>query len=81
MIKWAVELSKFNMVFKTRTTVKGQALIDFVVVFVHIPEIEKEIEPIKPPTWNLFVDGSTGKRGSRAVVVLSDQKYVCLIVL
>ncbi|CAI9782010.1 unnamed protein product [Fraxinus pennsylvanica] len=31
-----------------------------------VPEIEMSMESVKPPTWNLFVDGSSGEAGSGA---------------
>lgn len=42
---------------KLRNVVKGQALADFVAEFTHVPEMEKKMEHVEPPTWNLFVGG------------------------
>ncbi|XP_022891957.1 uncharacterized protein LOC111406817 [Olea europaea var. sylvestris] len=58
LLKWAVELSEFNLVFKTRAAIKGQALSDFVVEFTNLPDVDEIMEPVEPPTWNLFMDGS-----------------------
>ena len=33
LIKWAIELSEFNIKYKPRTAVKGQVLVDFIVEF------------------------------------------------
>ena len=33
MVQWAVELSQFNIDYRPRTTIKAQALADFVVEF------------------------------------------------
>ena len=33
LIKWAIELSEFDIRYKPRTTVKGQVLADFIVEF------------------------------------------------
>ena len=33
LIKWAIELSEFDIKYKPRTTVKGQVLVDFIVEF------------------------------------------------
>ena len=33
LIKWAIELSEFNIRYKPRTTVKGQILVDFITEF------------------------------------------------
>ncbi|XP_022855998.1 uncharacterized protein LOC111377175 [Olea europaea var. sylvestris] len=70
LLKWAVELSEFDLVFKTRAAIKGQALANFVAEFANLPEVDEIMEPIEPPTWNLFIDGSAGDVGSGAGVVL-----------
>ena len=33
LIKWAIELSEFDIGYKPRTVVKGQVLVDFIVEF------------------------------------------------
>ena len=33
LIKWAIELSEFDIRYKLRTTVKGQILADFIIEF------------------------------------------------
>ncbi|XP_022848720.1 uncharacterized protein LOC111371032 [Olea europaea var. sylvestris] len=70
----AVELSKFDLVFKAREAIKGQALVDFVAEFANLPEVDEIMENVEPPTWNLFMDGSSGKIGSGAEVVLISLK-------
>lgn len=70
LLKWVVGLSEFDIVFKLRTIVKGQILADFVAEFTLVPEMEEEMESVEPPTWNLFVDGSSRDIGSRAKVIL-----------
>lgn len=70
LLKWVVGLSKFDIVFKLRTVAKGQILADFVAEFTLVPEMEEEMESVEPPTWSLFVDGSSRDIGSRAKVIL-----------
>ncbi|XP_022881077.1 uncharacterized protein LOC111398398 [Olea europaea var. sylvestris] len=70
LLKWTVELSEFDLMFKARTAIKGQALADFVAEFANLPKVDEIMEPVEPPTWNLFIDGSTGDAGSGAGVVL-----------
>ncbi|XP_022880896.1 uncharacterized protein LOC111398193 [Olea europaea var. sylvestris] len=70
LLKWAVELSEFDLVFKARAAIKSQALADFVAEFANLPEVDEITEQAKPPTWNLFVDGSAGDAGSGTGVVL-----------
>ncbi|XP_022869801.1 uncharacterized protein LOC111389152 [Olea europaea var. sylvestris] len=49
---------------------QGQALLDFVAEFAKAPKMEATMEPVEPPTWNLFVDGSSGETGFGAGIVL-----------
>lgn len=57
MMKWAIELSEFDIMFKIRAVVKGRALANFVVEFAHILEMEDEQEHVKllPRTCLLMV--------------------------
>lgn len=45
LMKWAIELNEFDVIFKWSTSVKGQALADFMIEFIPVLEIEKEMEP------------------------------------
>ena len=43
LLKWAIELSQFEIGFQTRPAIKGQALADFIAEFSHKPdELPKE---------------------------------------
>ncbi|XP_021715146.1 uncharacterized protein LOC110683100 [Chenopodium quinoa] len=76
MSKWAIELSGFDIKYEPRTTIKSQALDDFVADFS--PDLEqqaaqevKQITQIADPgTWTLYVDGSSNFRGAGLGVVL-----------
>ncbi|XP_022847633.1 uncharacterized protein LOC111370170 [Olea europaea var. sylvestris] len=70
LLKWAIELSEFDLTFRPRHDIKGQALADFMVEFTKAPEMEALMEPTEPPTWKLFVDGSSGEAGAGAGIVL-----------
>ncbi|XP_022897539.1 uncharacterized protein LOC111411217 [Olea europaea var. sylvestris] len=56
--------------FPLKHAIKRQAIADFVAKFAIAPEMEAAMEPTKPPTWNLFVDGSSGETGSGAGIIL-----------
>ncbi|KAJ1696048.1 hypothetical protein LUZ63_004560 [Rhynchospora breviuscula] len=59
LLKWAVELSKYDVSFEPRTAYKGQVLADFVV--------ESTARPLGPPEeaiWEVFVDGASSEKGS-----------------
>ncbi|XP_022892635.1 uncharacterized protein LOC111407412 [Olea europaea var. sylvestris] len=70
LLKWAIELSEFDLTFRPRHAIKGQAFADFMVEFTKTPEMEAIMEPTEPPTWKLFVDGSSGEAGAGAGIVL-----------
>ncbi|XP_022852055.1 uncharacterized protein LOC111373710 [Olea europaea var. sylvestris] len=70
LLKWAIDLSEFDLLFRPRHAIKGQTLADFVAEFSIAPEMEVAMEPAEPPTWRLFVDGSSGKTGSGAGIIL-----------
>lgn len=62
--------------FKANAAFKRQALTDFVADVTRNPEMEVEMEPAEPPTWNFFVDDSSGKNGTGArVVLVSPEKH------
>ncbi|XP_024025995.1 uncharacterized protein LOC112092918 [Morus notabilis] len=68
LLKWSIELSQFDIDYKPRTAIKGQALADFVAEFTGLPaEVEEADEP---PRWKLYVDGSSIDNGSGAGLVL-----------
>ncbi|XP_022880710.1 uncharacterized protein LOC111397978 [Olea europaea var. sylvestris] len=70
LLKLAIELSEFDQLFRPKHAIKGQTLADFVAKFAIAPEMETAMEPAKPPTWNLFVDGSSRETGSEAGIAL-----------
>nr|XP_017225259.1 PREDICTED: uncharacterized protein LOC108201488 [Daucus carota subsp. sativus] len=85
MMKWAVELGQFDLDYKPRTAIKGQALADFILEF---PEDGEEsgllikYDPGLPPQqadpkesipelwWILHTDGAVNNEGARAEIVL-----------
>ncbi|XP_022872377.1 uncharacterized protein LOC111391392 [Olea europaea var. sylvestris] len=54
----------------TAHAIKGQALADFVAESPIALVMEAAMEPAEPPTWNLFVDRSTGETGFGVGIVL-----------
>ncbi|KAK0600179.1 hypothetical protein LWI29_012534 [Acer saccharum] len=68
-MKWAIELSEFDVEYLPRTAIKAQAVADFVVEFTE-PNIEVArmmVEQNKKVfKWQLHVDGLSDTHGSGA---------------
>ncbi|XP_074377628.1 uncharacterized protein LOC141719146 [Apium graveolens] len=81
MLKWVVELGQFDLEYMPRTTIKGQALADFLLEFdsavddraflmLHPSHIEESLEEFPHPWWILHVDGAVNNGGAGAGIVL-----------
>ena len=70
LVKWAVEISQFDISYLPRTSVQSQALADFISDFSSEgdPEIIREIFTIADESrsglWILYTDGSTHSKGT-----------------
>ena len=75
LIKWAIELSEFDIRYKPRTAVKGQVLADFIVEFTPSNTSAQPIETTQLehdlPIWSLSVDGAANSQGSGAGLILT----------
>ena len=56
LLKWALELSEYNISYHLRPALKSQVLADFIA--------EYSTPPITSKKWELFVDGSTTQNGA-----------------
>jgi hypothetical protein len=68
LVNWAIELGQFDIELHSRTTIKGQALADFLIELSDTPESE---ELPKEATWVPYVDGSSANRKGGVSVVLT----------
>ena len=71
LIKWAIELSEFNIRYKPRTAIKGQILADFIMEFTSAEPAEATQLTPNLPIWRLSVDGATNAQGSGAGLILT----------
>ena len=64
LMKWAIELSEFDIRYKSRIVVKGQILADFIIEFT--PAQSTEATQLAPDLsiWKLFVDGPLTPKGA-----------------
>ncbi|KAL0283136.1 UNVERIFIED_CONTAM: hypothetical protein Sradi_7239400 [Sesamum radiatum] len=67
LVKWAVELSEYDISYLPRTTIKAQALADFVSEMTEMT-IKNASQDQK---WLLHVDGSSTAQGSGAGIVIT----------
>ena len=84
MLKWAVELGQFDIHFRPCTTIKGQALVDFVAEFTYMTEgaAEEEHENVKQQWWRFYVDGSLNdyEAGARLMLISPERhKITCAL--
>ena len=74
LLKWAIKLSQFDIEFTPQSTIKWQALPDFIAKFTtpedKWPEKAPTIPTAKIPKWGLYVDGSSNEGGSEAGLIL-----------
>ena len=71
LIKWAIELSEFDIRYKPRTTVKKQILADFIMEFTPAQSTEATQLALDLPIWRLSVDGAANSQGSGAGLILT----------
>ncbi|GAA0143687.1 hypothetical protein LIER_35791 [Lithospermum erythrorhizon] len=71
IVKWAIELSEFDLRYKPRTSMKAQALADFMVECTHGPDAgAPEFEASKQRVWLLYVEGVSNPVGLGAGILL-----------
>ncbi|XP_074283440.1 uncharacterized protein LOC141607988 [Silene latifolia] len=76
MAKWSVQLSTYDISFEPKTTIKSQALVDFVADFS--PNLEsdlaKEVNQLENKNldqeWTIFIDEASNARGTGLGLVL-----------
>ena len=71
LMKWAIELSEFNIKYKPETAIKGQVLVDFVMEFTSAEPTKNTQTPTDIPIWRLFVDGAINAQGRGVGLILT----------
>ncbi|VFQ86055.1 unnamed protein product [Cuscuta campestris] len=77
MTKWAVFISQYNVQFRPRPSIKGQALADFQVECTAREMTRAQVETrMEKDWWIMSIDGSSGSRSCRAgVVLITPEKF------
>ena len=76
LMKWAIELSEFDIRYMPKTAVKGQVLADFVMEFTSTEHNENTRTMIDLPIWKLSVDGASNAQGSGAGLILTSPEGI-----
>ncbi|CAL2278651.1 unnamed protein product [Prunus armeniaca] len=84
-MKWAIELSLYDLLYRPKTAIKAQALADFVAEFTSSAKEEKLVSKKKESLrvyqtsteldqprniWQLRVDGASNQKGAGAGVII-----------
>ena len=54
---WAIELSKFDIQYHSRTVIKGQIIAEFIAKFTH----DEDKESDESPQWSIYTDRSSNR--------------------
>ena len=71
LMKWAIELSEFDIRYKPKTAIKGQVLADFVMEFTSAEPVKNAQTVTDLSIWKLSIDGAANAQGSRAGLILT----------
>ena len=76
LIKWAIELSEFDIRYKPKTAIKRHILADFVMEFTSTELDEATQTTLDLPIWRLSVDGAVNAQGSGAGLILTSPRGI-----
>ena len=76
LMKWAIELSEFDIRYKPKTAIKGQILIDFVMEFTSTERAKDTQTTPNLPIWKLSVDRATNAQGSGVGLILTSPEGI-----
>ena len=77
-MKWAIELSEFDIRYKPKTVMKGQILVDFVMEFTSTEFTEDAQTTPDLPVWKLSVDRAANAQGSGAGLILTSPEGIVI---
>ena len=76
LMKWAIELSEFDIRYKPKTAIKGQILADFIMEFTRMELAQTTHKKDDLPIWKLSVDGASNAQGSGAGLILTSSEGI-----
>ena len=75
-MKWAIELSEFDIRYKPKIAIKGQILADFVMEFTSAELAEATQKTPDLPIWRLSVDGAANAQRSGTGLILTSPEGI-----
>ena len=75
-MKWAIELSEFDIRYKPKTEIKGQILADFVMEFTSAELAEATQTTPDLPIWRLSVGWAANAQGSGVGLILTSPEGI-----
>ena len=76
LMKWAIELSEFEIRYKPKTAIKGQVLADFVMKFTSADPAKNAQTVTNLSIRKLFIDGASNVQGSGAGLILTSPEGI-----
>ena len=76
LMKWAIELSEFNIRYKPKIAIKGQVLAYFVMEFTSAETAKDAQTTTNFFAWKLSVDGASNAQGSGADLILTSPEGI-----
>ena len=70
MALWAIELSEFDIQYRTCTAIKGHVVTDFIAEFINVEGQGAE----EVPQFSIHTDGSSNKQADGAGVILNSSE-------
>ena len=75
-MKWAIDLSEFDIRYRPKTAIKGQVLADFVMEFASAEPARDAQAATDLSTWKLSIDGASNAQGSGAGLILTSPEGI-----
>lgn len=76
MVKWAVELAQYNLVYRSKISIKVQMLADFIVKCM-VPTAQQGLDAAEPvKEREMYTDkASSGKGYDEGIVLISSEEF------
>ena len=71
LMKWAIDLSEFDIRYRQKIAIKGQILADFVMEFAPAEPAKDTQTTTDLCNWKLSIDGASNAQGSGAGLILT----------